>query len=425
MKKLLIYIPPILLFVQIVNTFFSDYLSYPRALILILIVLYAFLTRRYKFDSISKILIIFLIYTFIISLRSSNLIVSISGYLSIFVSMSFYIISYNTINSSKEFYEFRKWLFWISLLFILNVVIFAGLGLGTSVYGGKGVLRTGEGLHHNTIYTGVLVIILSYEFLKTINNKILYVILITAVIIIILLTFRRTAIILMILSYLLYIFMGQKKNVIKYVTSIVLILLIASPLYLAPLMNVIEARGARATFKYGIENTSRFLETKVITEKNIESSDLVYQLFGMEYLNSFGTYGTKSFEVKPGRILHTDYAVILHGCGIIGLLLYFTFMLLTLVKAFRTIKYIGAGNSLSIFLMSLSIILIAVTFSGSLLSITFRTTFFILLGALNSLSDKEISKINFKKKSYKYGRILKNDSIFIKSPTSYNRCNIN
>ncbi len=407
MKKLLIYIPPSLLFIQMINIFFSDYLSYPRALILILIVFYAFLTRKFRFDNIARILIIFLIFTFIVSLRSSDLIVSISGYLSILVSMSFYIISYNSFKSYKDFFEFKKWLLWISILFILNAVIFTGLGLGTAIYGGEEVLKTGEGLHHNTIYTGVLVIILSYEFLKKINKKLLYIILITSVIIIIFLTFRRTAIILMLLSYLLYILMGKKKNVIKYITATVFVLLTTSPLYITPLMNVAEARGARATFKYGIENTSRFLETKVITEKIIESSDLDYQLFGMEYLNSFGTYSTKYFEIRPGRILHTDYAVILHGSGIIGLLIYIIFLLLTLVKAFRAIKYLGVGNSLSIYLMSLSIILIAVTFSGSLLSITFRTTFFILLGALNRISDVEIRKIYLKNKSNQLSKTIK------------------
>jgi len=393
MKKLLIYLPIFVFFIQIIDTLINGYLSYPRAFILIAIIFFNIVFKKNRYDRISKILIIFLIYTFIISIFSSNYFITIAGYFSTLVSMTFYILSYNTFKNYNDFLEFKKWLFWIPLIFLFDVVIYTGFHIGPGVYGGSGVLITGDGLHHNTIYIGVLVIVLSFELIKYSKMKLRDIIFTFFVIIIILLSFRRTAIILIILSYFTYIIMGNKKNVIKYLFGILLLMIATFPIYRDPLINVIEARGSRATMETGIENTSRYREIVSITEKNLESTDWQYRLFGTEYLNSFDTYGSEEFIVSADRILHTDYAVILHGAGFIGLTIYFMFIILTLLKSLQCIKVIGVSNSISIMLMSMTFILIGVTFSGSLLNITFRTAFFIMLGALNRISDDEINRL--------------------------------
>lgn len=393
MKRLLYIIPPVLLLVQSMDYFFTGYLSYIRAFILVAIVGSYYFYKKIRFDGISRIILIFLIYTLLISLYSSNYSITIPGYISIFVSMSFYIISYNTITNYDEFIKFKKLLFWIPLIYIFSIIIFDVFKFGTSVYGGVGVLETGEGLHHNTIYTGVLIIVLSFFLIKNFRTKYLILILNISMLTIIVLSGRRTAVVLIVLCYLIYIILGQKKEVIKYVLVLLIFATVTFPIYNKPLLNVIEARGQRMTLEAGIENTSRFREMQAITSIMLGSKDINYMLFGTEYLNSFGTYRSSMFLVPATRILHTDYSVILHGSGIVGVTIYLLFLIFVVLKTYKSYKYYGRNNSIVIMLTCFTIILISLTFSGSILNITFRTTFFIIFGALSRISEQHNSKL--------------------------------
>lgn len=389
MKRLLFILPSALLLVQSMDYFFSGYLSYVRSFVLIAIVGYYYISQKMKFDGISRIIITFLIYTFLISLYSSNYSITIPSYISIFVSMSFYIISYNTITNYDEFIKFKTLLFWIPLIYIISVIIFNFYILATSVYGGSGALAMDEELHHNTIYTAVLIIVLSFFLIKYFNTKYLILILNITLLIIIILSGRRTAIVLIVLSYLIYIILGQKKDVLKYILVLLIVATVTFPIYNKPLLNIIEARGQKMTLGAGIENASRILEIRALTSNMFNSEDINYVLFGTEYLNSSGTYHLSMFRVPITRILHTDYAVILHGSGIIGITIYFLFLILVVLKTYKSYKIFGRSNGIVIMLTCFTIILISVTFSGSILNITFRTTLFILFGALSRISEHE------------------------------------
>ncbi len=390
-------LPSLLLIVQSVDVFFAGYLSDVRGMVLLILTigLYMKFGRKSK-SPLKPYIYIFLIYNFIISFKSSNYGITFPGYLSIFVSTSFFLFSYNTFSTYFDVVKLGKMIYIVPIIFIANVLIYSVFPYKGPVYGGEGVLNTGPGLHHNTIYVSVLILTLALVFLKYSKNVFRDVSLVSSMIIIVLLSFRRTALILMAICLIIYLVMASKQLAIKYLGIFTVLIILVYPFYSMQLVNVIEARGNKATFSSGLDSESRYLEAKVITKKILSSRNLGYILTGKEYLNSFGTYYSNEFPVPKTRILHTDYAVILHGSGAIGLIIYFTMLMSFLWQTLKYIRILGPKHDISILCSCFVAILFLVTFSGSILNITFRTTLFILLGAVMRLGD-EIEKIGFNK----------------------------
>lgn len=396
-KSIIVLLPVLLVFIEIVNFNNHQVFSYLKGVVLLIPVgIYLFQNNRFRLDVISKTMLLFLSYTFIISFFSSDLIGTFQSYVSIFTSMVLYLISFNTFSKWNDINYFKFPLTIIPLLFIINLILYSGLGLGEAAYGG--ILHFGN-LHNNAIYTGVLILLVGTIFHKYIKYKFLNVILLFALLIILLVSLRRTAIILIFSGFFIYLLMADFKQTIKLGFPIVLLLLLTFPYYSNFLITAIEARGQRATLEQNIENEARFREITIISDRSFSFNNLNYSLFGKEYLNSEGTYATASFRVRSDRVLHTDYARLLHGSGIIGLTLYFIILLAIGTKSYRHIKYFGVNNNISIVLSILFMILLLVTFSGSILSISFRSTNFIILGMFMGIADKTRKDENMNRNS--------------------------
>lgn len=399
-KKILYILPAILLLVQSFDDIFLGYLSYLRGGVLVSIILIFFLKQKPRLDIVGKTMIVFLIYTFFLSFGSTNFLKSFLSYISIFVSFSFYIVSYNVIKSYSQFNKF-KLLFWIvPLIYIFSAVVFSIFNLDVPVYGDYQTVHMGSGLHHNSIYTGILIIAIYFVLIKESDNKLRDTIFISAMTILIVLSYRRTAIILLIFSYIIFITMSKKQHLFKYIMPSIILIIITYPIYDEHIDYFFEARGSRATFEYGIQSESRFIEMQVISERIFNFENIKYSLFGMEFLNSEGTYYSWRFPVSPYRPLHTDYSVVLHGSGIVGISLYLFLLISILYKTIQCIKLYGLKNDFSIMLTILTFILILVTFSGSILSITFRTSLFLFLGSLMRMADNTISPERYKRKGF-------------------------
>jgi len=399
MKKILFILPAILLVVQAFDETIGGYLSYVRGTLLILMILVFFLYYKLKLDLVSKAIIVFLTYTFFLSFESTNILKTLLSYTSICVSFSFYIISYSTISNYSQFYRFKV-LFWtMPFIYIFSAVIFSFFNLSNPIYGEYQIVNMGPGLHHNTIYTGILIISIYFVLRKYSEDKLRDTILITTMAILILLSYRRTAIILLMVSCIIFITMSKKQNLFKYVIPGMILLITTYPLYNEYVTNYFKARGTRANFEYGIQSETRFKEVTLITERILNANELKYFFFGMEFLNSEGTYYSSRFPVLSSRPLHSDYAVVLHGSGFVGITLYFFLLISILCKTIQCVKFCGLKNDLSIMTTILTSILILVTFSGSILSITFRTTLFLFLGSLMRIVDQTILTARHKQKN--------------------------
>jgi hypothetical protein len=394
-KKLniLFKIPIVLLVVQAFDEFFSGVLSSIAGVFLLIFVIHWHISKRNKkFNTTIILILLFLLYTFLLALNSSNIYISGSGYLSTFVSFSLFIIAYNETRSYSDLRALDLLIIGIPIIFIFALIIFNYFGLGRAIYGGDNVIKMSDGMHHNTIYTANLAFVLFLAFQKKFKNITLVTVLNVLLVIIILLSFRRTSILLLIITIVIYLLYTKKRKILYFLYPTVIFIIIFS-FYQDSFYNIIEARGERATIE-GLSINSRSLEIMEVNYQISNSNDIEYILFGTEYLNSFGTYGGKYFYFPNSRILHTDYAVILHGGGVVGAVLYLIILLSFLIKYISSILHRSGKPEVNFVFLTLIIILVAVTFSGSILNITFRSTLFILLGAMTKLLElKQVSKI--------------------------------
>lgn len=386
-KQLVLLVPVFLIAVEVFDYFTFGLLSYFRGISLIAFVVFYFIKKReIKVDSTAIMMGVFLIYTFIITFNTTNYLDSILGYLSIFTSMSFYVIGINTFKRLNDLHDLKFIFYFLPILFLFNLLLYTGLNIGEAEYGG--LLKFGN-LHNNVIYTGSITVLAGLVFYKYNNKHIIHALLITTLLIIIFLSFRRTAIILIVVGLIIYLIMTNKKHSFKIVVVIVLLLVMLLPLYWDYLVLIYEIRSNKIAFEAGIDRESRFREMKLIIDQSFSFDDIRYSLFGMEYLNSPGTYSGPDFNVPESRPLHTDVAKILHGSGIIGLILYALFLIVLSINSIKSILKLGIKHEISIYLAILTTILLLVTVSGSILSIGFRTTYFIFLGMMMGISNNK------------------------------------
>lgn len=396
-KIIILNIPIFIIIIDITDYFFPNgELIYLRSAFLFF-VFFTFLIKynNIYLDKVYKSFLIFYFYIFFVSLiNSSDLNITLTGNLSIFINTSYYLVALNIFKTQHDIEKFRYWFVSIPLLFLINLIIFTGFKIGEPVYGAENSIRVGN-LHHSRIYVGSLVVILSLVFAKYSNNKIRDIVLIGTLIIILMLSMRRTALLIIIVSSVIYLISNRNLRVFKYFIFIFIFIALSYPLYEKQLSDIIEKRSSRIeTTEDVLEEETRYLEVVAVTEKIFSFKNMTYSLFGTEFLNSFGTYSTEEIKMPSDRILHTDYAVILHGAGLIGLLFYINFILSIFLRMYNWILKKGLKNDISILYLMLLSSLIIVTISGSILNITFRTFFFIILGALNGFTINCISTRN-------------------------------
>ena len=240
---------------------------------------------------------------------------------------------------------------------------------------------------------------MSFIFIKYSDHRVRDTMLVSLSSIIVLLSMRRTAIIMIVIAFFIYAIMGKKKNLLKYSLYLCLIFVSAYPLYSGPLFSVLDARSdrfQRESIANEVESESRYREILSVTYLIFSFHDYYYSFFGTEFLNSIGTYSSALYNMPSYRILHTDYAVILHGAGLFGILIYVIIILTLLKKTFICIKVLGYQHDLSITLVILMSSLLVTFLSGGLINISYRITLFILIGGTMGLLSTKIKRFEEK-----------------------------
>lgn len=135
-----------------------------------------------------------------------------------------------------------------------------------------------------------------------------------------------------------------------------------------------------------IEEEMRYKEIFIVIDERIYNHSKNVVLFGKEIFNSAWNYGNGMYR---SRELHTDFAVILHGSGLIGLL-FFTLLHIYFISKgifhlnFKSSVYTNKYLPTYFALIVLSIVL---SFSRGLGAISFQMILYIYLGALIRMLD--------------------------------------
>jgi len=357
---------------------------------------------KIRLNSAVKFILIFLMYTLILTMQSSNFAKSITWYVAIASTFAIYIISYNAFRNFKDLKRLKIIVIVIPIIFIINNIVFNSLGIGQASYEGAEFLS--GGLTHNKVYPVSLIIVLwlfIYPHFKNFFNKLFSILLVSISVIMLFLILRRTGLLVLAIGFLAYgVFEKRKFNLIVTSSLIVIIIIATIPLYKDYLTSAIEARGYRVTFEKlrdrGLTSEIRFREIFSVNRNIFSFDDYKYSFFGKEIYNSAGTYNSDKYYFAPTRILHSDYSIILHGSGIIGLILY-TLIFIKIYKEFsNSLKYTKHNQEVktlkNIFIVFF-ILLLAISIPGRLIAISFRSILFLMLGAVTGiLYNSKVSK---------------------------------
>jgi len=387
-KEFIYYLPIFFIITESSFTYFSS-LSFATFYRVIMILLFFYYIKdKIKFDPLSKVIIIFLIFILFETIISSEFLFSFKNTLKVILSMMMFTVGYHLINDINQYNKLIKSIHSIIILSLIFVVFGYVFKIGrpleyTFTEGEEdiiGLLGSG-GLYPGAVALSILPI--SINLIKKRSQRVIFVFLSIIFYIFILLNVRRTAIILPLIGFFVIIIFNEIK--FKFLINIILIfliLLIMSPFYKETLIQRIEIRNKQRenelTSAKFYEKEQRYLENIILIQEIFSSSDPINALFGIN--NNIFANNVKNNKII-GRLYHSDTAVLLYGGGIIGFFLYF----FVIYKLFIWIFKFKTHNSLGkeYFIISLILLLqtVFIIFNGSLTLFAYKSVTYLLLGA--------------------------------------------
>ena len=355
--------------------------------LLLLIFLWIKYVKLEKYFTPLLIYIFYLCFLFLIKSPSINsYLASFSHILKINISICLYPLAYYTIRDLKYLKKLNDALVLTLAIFIIYILVVNIFNIGQNMYvnidgdsyGTRGVINSGM-LGGNSANILAYIILLIPLINVTIHRKFKIVknILFISAIIILALILRRSSIIIVIMGYLIYLFSIKNKPIYyKYIALIPIIFILTWPIYGDFLMNAIYLRGIETFQVEIVESEKRTIESTFILAKAISFQDPIYSLFGGNILTNPNIPGTSLY-----RSLHSDYTVIVHKSGLIGLVLYLL-ILIAIIKHYYSLKKLHYNDLLSTVFWILILTSSALAYPGRFTSITFRSIVFLYLGSI-------------------------------------------
>ena len=379
-------LPAYLIIFDVIIAFYpvgSGFGTLRNFLYLILIIFLSIRNKRLL--TINVWLILFLIYVLILIMLSSDLKTSITNYISTLISMLSFPIGFYYIRNIKDLKILNISMITAAIFFIVNNIICLLLGIGQDAYGGMYTIGgfVGSRMFSASIFLILLPVILPLN--KSKINKMIIALSIL-VFIFIFLSMRRTSVSIIVFGYILYFFYSKKK-VMLITTSIVFLLLVVLlyPIYKNSLVRQLQAR-SEIFENPSIENEARYKETFIIIEETF--SNIKTSLIGKEAFNSAGNYNKGLWGDRP---LHIDYNVILHGTGLIGLILYLLIFVDIYKKYSLYVKFIPDEiyfHELKAIFKIIFILIFIVAFNGGIFAVSYRTIIFLYIGSILGIFHK-------------------------------------
>jgi len=395
-RKFLYWLPFFSVCLEVVRSFVGDEVpllgARNYAYLAVLVVLYLRHVRR----TLPVAPLIFLLSGYLLILvfeSSTNLPLSLATYAVFICSLLMFPLGYASVRGLS----IDRSLHWASLatlaVFSLSIIVFSLLGIGELQYEGASTLFRMGYFRWSNIYIGSTLLVVApliYRALQGRFSRVLFLILAAGTFIILVLSVRRTAVAIPVVGALVYLAATRVKfvTVLKRAAAIAVLLVLSYPLYGDILSRQIQARSylfdTDRDISESYERETRFIEVAIVWNERIRTSDLDLQLFGDELFNSPWNYGGGLYRERP---LHLDLTVMLHGSGIVGLLLFLLFHVdifrryLRLHWLTRKIQFADRRHLSGVFLgLFLTILILFV--SGSFQAFSFRLILFLYLGVI-------------------------------------------
>ncbi len=351
----------------------------------ILLTTFYFFITNYISTKLFNILLIFLLYISFLSVFSSRFLYSLSNIASAAIWMLILPTSFFLINNLTRFKKLLNSIALIGVLYIANIIISTVFGITGKSYS-REIFQVGniftEGLNSMAYILVATPLILH---LRPRNRRLIFILAII-IFVLVFVQLKRISILAILTGLMIQILYSKNRiSIVLGLVASVLIMLVAFPLYENILSVQYKARERRLT-TVNIQEEGRYQETFHAINETIFSNDLKLFLFGKEIFNSPGNYANGKYGP---RMIHNDYNMILHGSGIIGLMLFIAWPI-PLYLFFRKLKITAQYSFedkklfdiISVLFINLIIIGYLISISGSLKGILFNSIRVALMGSI-------------------------------------------
>lgn len=363
--------------------FFSEgsiHLGLIRAIVILVFVLFCMF--KLKFDFSNKFFFLFSGYLFVLVFFSSNALHSFEEFLKLFIAIMMFPIASYIVKNVNDLKKLNKSIIISVVIVEINYILAQVFGLGNSPYLDNTFYMGGGGVQLSYFLAySLLILPLMTSLNESKKKKLMYGILFSVAFILLVLIFRRMAFVAVVFGYFLYAFLTNRKGkIICYAAFIGLFIVSTFSIY-ADVFN--SLRGVRS--EKSLHQEARVVEVHMVLDEFAKGS-LDQKLFGKELFNS-GDYFVPFWGRT--RTLHTDFAVLFHGAGLLGFILYVLLMLsLTFDfrknrKFLRKTKFYKEINAVFWMLMAANVV---ISFSGQYYIISAYSVLFLYLGALNGVA---------------------------------------
>lgn len=341
-----------------------------------------FLFKYYPATPTNKYILFFILYVGFLSLLSTNIAISLYGYMKFFIATIMFPLGYYFINNHNKLLELSKF-YAIALGFFMINIIFSNIfQLGSSDYL-EDSFYFGAGRVNITKSTIILIfasIVLTYNSIGNRKKFLLVFLAISSFITII--GIKRSVLLSAISGFIIFGITSKSKVLfIKVVLVLSFILgsfLLVFPQTLNVFMERIEAREDKLEITdESLDKEARFNETNRVLNAWVNGS-VKHKIFGSEMFNDAYFFNTR-------RMLHTDYMVLIAGSGVFGITLWFIMFLLIIIEKERYWKYLKNDDRFQIYNPVFYSILVAqflMSISGTIQGIDLRSFIMLFLGAI-------------------------------------------
>jgi hypothetical protein len=365
-----------------------------------------FIFTFYHFIKVSKptkqfdLIIFFLVYLSILVVFSSNFLYSLSNLAATAIWIMILPISFLSIDSLEKFKKLINSIALIAIFYIFNILLSTFLGI-------KGKSYSGEIFDVGNVFTeglnSMAYLLVASPLIIHLNPRYRRLIILIAVIIFVLVfvQLKRISIIAILIGFIVnLIYSGSRVNILFGLIISGLMILVAYPLFENTLDKQIKVRQRRLSTQ-NYEEEGRYQESLAVFDEIVLSSNPKLFFFGKEVFNSPGNYANGRYGK---RMIHNDYNAILHGSGIVGLILFILWPvpLFLLYRKIKTIaKYEFEDKKLFDFIattfISFLVIGYVLSISGGINAILFNAVRVAVIGS--SLRILYEYYIKFKKKN--------------------------
>ena len=294
-----------------------------------LIIMYLLLRYIRQVVQFNLPLVLMMIYFFVTLVIQGFELAQYNFFIRVFDAKMLLPLGFVFASSYDHIRELNKRFLVMNILFVSSIIIFSILGVGNDQYGSESGFKTGN-LMHSRIYVGsflLLILPVIYSDFKSKFAQNASLILGVATLIILILSVRRTAVAIVVIGAIVYIYYYRNHFSKIFLNGFLLFVLMFStfPLYQDILIKQMSARSTvfndRAVTE-NLEGEIRYAETIAVINERLLNPDLRVVLFGEHLFDSAGNYAGGIYKDRP---LHLDTNVILHGAGVVGLLLLISF----------------------------------------------------------------------------------------------------